>query len=182
MVESTLIYAFIVQVWTLSVPEDAVIDRSLGGGLEVDPADATTIAWEEAFVNTAEPLATDVDVDTYLFGQPSVSVDFENVPVDKMVDVEAKFREVIDGIMEAGPEAFDLDRIHTLIKRTILGHKKKLENSPHLIIPSPVILDMIYGTSKDDLGKFLHTEQEKEAQWYLDQPAQVLRNEGILSL
>ena len=136
----------------------------------------------EAFVNTAEPIATDVDVDTYLFGQPSISVDFENVPVDKMVDVEAKFREVIDGIMEAGPEAFDLDRIHTLIKRTILGHKKKLENSPHLIIPSPVILDMIYGTSKDDLGKFLHTEQEKEAQWYLDQPAQVLRHESILSL
>ena len=59
MVESTLIYAFIVQVWTLSVPEDAVIDRSLGGGLEVDPADATTIAWEEAFVNTALEASSD---------------------------------------------------------------------------------------------------------------------------
>ena len=66
-----------------------------------------------------------------------------------------------------------LGRIHTLIKRTTLAHKKKLENSPHLIIPSPVILDMIYGKEKDDLEKFLHTEQEKEAQWYLDQPAQV---------
>ena len=66
-----------------------------------------------------------------------------------------------------------IPRIHTLIKRTTLGHKKKLENSPHLIIPSPIILDMIYGTSNDDLEKFLHTEQEKEAQWYLDQPAQV---------
>ena len=64
----------------------------------------------EAFVNTDEPLATDVDVDTYLFGQPAVSVDFENVPIAKMVDIEAKFREVIDGIMEAGPEALDLDR------------------------------------------------------------------------
>ena len=64
----------------------------------------------EAFVNTAEPLATDVDVDTYLFAQPAVSVDFENVPVAKMVDIEAKFREVIDGIMEAGPEALDLGR------------------------------------------------------------------------
>ena len=64
-------------------------------------------------------------------------------------------------------------RIHTLIKRTTLGHKKKLENSPHLIIPSPVILDMIYGKNKDDLEKFLHTDQEKEAQWYLEQPAQV---------
>ena len=49
----------------------------------------------EAFVNTDEPLATDVDVDTYLFAQPAVSVDFENVPIEKMVDIEAKFR---DGI------------------------------------------------------------------------------------
>ena len=127
----------------------------------------------EAFVNTAEPLATDVDVDTYLFAQPAISVDFESVPVAKMVDIEAKFRAVIDGIVEAGPEAFDLDRIHTLIKRTTLAHKKKLENSPHLLIPSPVILDMIYGEGKGDLEKFLHTEQEKEAQFYLDQPAQV---------
>ena len=46
-------------MWTLSVPEDAVIDRSLGGGLEVDPADATTIAWEEAFVNTALEASSD---------------------------------------------------------------------------------------------------------------------------
>jgi Zn-dependent M16 (insulinase) family peptidase len=30
---------------------------------------------------------------------------------------------------------------------------------------------MIYGRSKDDLNKFLHEDQEKEAQWYLEQPA-----------
>ena len=36
-----------------------MIDRSLGGGLEVDPADATTIAWEEAFVNTALEASSD---------------------------------------------------------------------------------------------------------------------------
>ena len=134
----------------------------------------------EAFVNSDEPLATDVDVDTYLFAQPAVSVDFENVPVEKMGDIEAKFRALVDSIIEAGSDAFDLDRIHTLIKRTSLAHKKKLENSPHLIIPSPVILDMIYGNEEGGLEKFLHTDQEKEAKWYLEQPGQVQPRNFIL--
>ena len=40
-------------IWTTEVPEDAVIDTSLGGGLEIDPADKTTIEWEEQFINIA---------------------------------------------------------------------------------------------------------------------------------
>lgn len=40
-------------VWTLKVPDDAVIDSSAGGGLEIDPADKTTTDWEQEFINIA---------------------------------------------------------------------------------------------------------------------------------
>jgi len=40
-------------LWTLQVPENATIDGSQGGGLEIDPADKTTIEWEEQFINIA---------------------------------------------------------------------------------------------------------------------------------
>ena len=40
-------------VWTLSVPEDVELDRSQGGGLELEPADKTTIHWEQQFIEIA---------------------------------------------------------------------------------------------------------------------------------
>jgi len=40
-------------IWTLRVPDDAVLDTASGGGLEIDPADKTTIDWEEQFIKIA---------------------------------------------------------------------------------------------------------------------------------
>ena len=40
-------------IWTLHVPDDAVIETGQGGGLEIEPADKTTIDWEEQFINIA---------------------------------------------------------------------------------------------------------------------------------
>ena len=41
----------------------------------------------EAMVNVPAPFATDVDVDTLFFSDPAITVDFENVPMDKMTQV-----------------------------------------------------------------------------------------------
>ena len=40
-------------VWRLEVPEDVEVDRSQGGGLELEPADKTTIDWEQQFIDIA---------------------------------------------------------------------------------------------------------------------------------
>ena len=42
----------------------------------------------EAFVSAKEPLATDVDFDLLLFSDPAYSMDFKNVPLDKMDQIE----------------------------------------------------------------------------------------------
>ena len=48
----------------------------------------------------------------------------------------------------------------------------KIENSPHLIIPDPVLLDMIYGEDNgDDLKNFLSEGEAKEAKEFLSKPA-----------
>ena len=46
-------------IWTLHVPEDAVIESGQGGGLEIEPADKTTIEWEDQFINIALNKSTD---------------------------------------------------------------------------------------------------------------------------
>ena len=40
-------------VWTLEVPDDVELDTSQGGGLELEPADITTIDWEQQFIDIA---------------------------------------------------------------------------------------------------------------------------------
>jgi hypothetical protein len=46
-----------------------------------------------------------------------------------------------------------------------------LENSPHLVIPTPAVLDMVYGHGPDDLSNFLQEGQEAPAKALLAKPA-----------
>ena len=39
-------------VWSIKVPEDAIIVKNQGSGVEINLADQTTLSWEEAFVAT----------------------------------------------------------------------------------------------------------------------------------
>lgn len=53
-----------------------------------------------------------------------------------------------------------------------MSHKMNLENSPHLIIPNPAILDMTYGQGPADLSNFLLEGQEAPAKRLLEKPPQ----------
>ena len=37
-------------IWSIKVPEDAIIVKNQGSGVEINLADQTTLSWEEAFV------------------------------------------------------------------------------------------------------------------------------------
>jgi len=45
-------------MWSISVPEDAVIVESQGSGVELELGDSTSLKWEEQFVLTAQRLST----------------------------------------------------------------------------------------------------------------------------
>ena len=60
--------------------------------------------------------------------EPAISVDFENVPLEHMDLMEAKFRKVIQDTIEAGPDAFDLKRIHTISKIFRLQKRESLHS------------------------------------------------------
>jgi Zn-dependent M16 (insulinase) family peptidase len=70
----------------------------------------------EAFVEIPDPYATDVALDVLLFSDPSFTIDFDNVPLDKMEKVEPLLDQVIATILADGPDKFDLGRMHTLSK------------------------------------------------------------------
>ena len=46
-------------VWSLTVPEDAEIDASQGGGVEVEQADLATLAWEQQLIAAALDLTSE---------------------------------------------------------------------------------------------------------------------------
>ena len=46
-------------VWSLTVPEDAEIDASQGGGVEVEQADLATLAWEQQLIAAALELTSE---------------------------------------------------------------------------------------------------------------------------
>ena len=37
-------------IWSVTVPDDVEIDTSQGSGVELELADATTLAWEKRFI------------------------------------------------------------------------------------------------------------------------------------
>ena len=76
---------------------------------------------KEAFVNIPEPLATDIDISTYEFNQPAINVQFEDVPVEKLEEIEGKFKEEIQKIVDDGPEKFDMDRLHTISEISLIN-------------------------------------------------------------
>ena len=109
---------------------------------------------EAEFVETNDPLATSVSTDTLEIKEPSLLVEFENVPVDRITEVIPKMDKLLKRIVAAGPDKFDLERIHNFIDQEVVNSLKEIENSPHLFLPDASVLDMLYGEQPDHLEKF----------------------------
>ncbi len=121
----------------------------------------------KAFIEVADPLATDVDVDVLMNAECAISIDFENVPVRRLDEIEPQFRAVLS---EVEKEGLNMERLHTIIDRMVLSRKTNLENSPHLIVPDPAILDQLYGQKPDELLNFIQQDDEEAAKGLKGQP------------
>jgi len=115
--------------------------------------------FEVAFVETRDPLATSVSSDTLEIKEPSLLIQFENVPIDKIDEVIPKMEKLLRKIVSDGPENFDLERISNFIDRVVINNLKEMENSPHLFLPDASVLDMLYGEKPDHLQKFVTQSQ-----------------------
>lgn len=115
--------------------------------------------FEVAFVENNDPLATSVSSDTLEVRKPALLIEFENVPVDRLDEVIPKMDQLLQDIVDAGPDDFDLERITNFIDREVVNNLKEMENSPHLFVPDATVLDMLYAEEPDDLRKFLSSSQ-----------------------
>jgi len=115
--------------------------------------------FEVAFVETRDPLATSVSSDTLEIKEPSLLIQFENVPIDKIDEVIPKMEKLLRKIVSDGPENFDLERISNFIDRVVINNLKEMENSPHLFLPDASVLDMLYGEKPEHLQKFVTQSQ-----------------------
>ena len=118
--------------------------------------------FELAFVENNDPLATSVSSDTLEVGEPSLLIEFENVPIDRIDEVIPKMDGILQDIVDRGPDDFDLERIANFIDREVVNNLKEMENSPHLFVPDATVLDMLYGKDPDDLRKFVSSSQSNK--------------------
>jgi hypothetical protein len=69
---------------------------------------------QQHFVELAQPLATDVDANILLNSEAAITIDFENVPIDKMDQIDTKFKAFMQGIVDKGAEFWNMERMHTI--------------------------------------------------------------------
>ena len=130
--------------------------------------------FEAEFVDTTDPLATSVSTDTLEIKEPSLLIEFENVPTSRLTEVVPRMEKVLNRIVSDGPEKFDIERIHDFIDQEVIKNLKEIENSPHLFLPDASVLDMLYGEKPEHLEKFVTASQlnkkykSKDRQFWVD--------------
>ena len=115
--------------------------------------------FEAEFVDTTDPLATSVSTDTLEIKEPSLLIEFENVPTERLAEVIPRMEKVLKRIVADGPDKFDVERIHDFIDQEVIKNLKEIENSPHLFLPDASVLDMLYGERPEHLEKFVTASQ-----------------------
>merc|ERR1719414_742935 len=84
-----------------------------------------------------------------------------------MDSIEPLFKSTVESVLQEG---LNMERLETIIRRMVLTRKTNLENSPHLIIPDPAVLDMLYGSEPNELYNFIKEEEPENAEKLIAQP------------
>ncbi len=71
---------------------------------------------QRKLVEIDDPVATNIDVDFIMFSEPGFNINFDDVPVGKIVEVDRMFDDVILSIVDKGPELFELNLINVISK------------------------------------------------------------------
>jgi hypothetical protein len=71
------------------------------------------------FVELDEPLSTDVTMKVVMNSEAAIILDFDDVPIDAMDLIDARFQELLRAIAEQGADFFDMKRIRTISESAI---------------------------------------------------------------
>lgn len=99
----------------------------------------------KAFIETENPLCGDVDCYTLEYLQTSHCVHFEDVPKERVSEVEEAFFTVVKQVMS---ESLDMDRLQTIIHRSKRKFLESLEANPGRVIATVAVEDFLYGDRK----------------------------------
>ena len=102
---------------------------------------------QAAFVEVEEdPLASSVDYSIIENSESCIYLEFSNVPVKKIPEIEGKLNQVLSELKN-----INMERMKTIIERRVLSQLSNLENSPHESIAFLAIGEFLYGQEPKDL-------------------------------
>ncbi|KAF9918748.1 hypothetical protein BX616_006122 [Lobosporangium transversale] len=121
--------------------------------LETYLTDSAVAILKKEMVEIEDPYCTSVDFQTQHRIRAEIHLSFENVPTEKLEEVEPKFFSIIEKIVQDG---FDMDRMAAVIKREKLKLLDRLETD-HMSLAWPCLVHFLYGKSDDsDLAEFVN--------------------------
>jgi len=94
-----------------------------------------------------------VSFDVTSHNEPSITINFENVPIEKMdADIiPSKLDEILNKLL-VDDSYLDLARLRTFVERNKLHILSYLDNYPHEKLSSIIIEDFLYGKTSVDVS------------------------------
>jgi len=115
--------------------------------------------FQKEFVESADPLSSSVTYEVLYYREPTLLIDFSNVPIKRIDEILPKMRKIIRRLLNEGPSKFDLERIHENIDRGIANNQLQSQDGPHSILLGATLLDKIYGHKEEHFEEFVVATQ-----------------------
>lgn len=135
-------------------------------------SDTSVSPLQREFVEIENPFASRVGYNIAENSESLLYISFENVPLDKVDDIHAKLKEVLEKLGKR-EEKIDMKRMESVLERYILETMSNLENNPHDSVAFSVIGDVLYGAVELDFdnrlnaNRFLQTLKEKTEYYWV---------------
>ncbi|XP_050536252.1 uncharacterized protein C05D11.1-like [Daktulosphaira vitifoliae] len=109
------------------------------------------------FVEISDPLCSSVSYYISDNLNPSIVLEFENVPIQKLDEekIPFKLKEVFNKLIR-DEDYFDIERLRISIEKYKLSLLKSLEINPSSTLSTLIIKDFLYGKSQSDLNERLN--------------------------
>lgn len=106
-------------------------------------ADTSVSPLQREFVEIEDPYASRTGYDITEIKQSMLYLTFENVPVEKIDLIYDRLMGVLQNLANH-TEEFDMDRMKSILDKSIMESMSSLENSPHDTVAFNVIADALY--------------------------------------
>ncbi|CAG8678658.1 5107_t:CDS:10, partial [Funneliformis mosseae] len=135
-------------------------------------SDSAVSVLQKEFVETEDPLCTDIDISVQPQTRTAILATFYNVPTSELDDLADSVLEVFQRIVES--EGIDMNRMKTVIRLVKLRSLNIIETNPHNYFSDLCIIDYVYGK---ETGEYL--ERATKDLKYYDQLSEFTEQQWI---